>query len=115
MDMSRIIQIHRDVKRNLGDLERAETKWRILQESAFLAEDILENKHSINMKFRSTFWLERKGLLGQTLDQCQWLWFVKVGYHRISLWAWLDIQSFLCLGEGADEVSNRNNPKRTEH
>lgn len=56
------------MKKCQAELRRGEAKWERLQDKAFLTEDILENKNSIDWTIRSTFWKERRGTGGKLLD-----------------------------------------------
>ncbi|EGR27139.1 lmbr1-like conserved region family protein, putative [Ichthyophthirius multifiliis] len=78
INMNKIIQLHKEIKKQLGDYYRNETKWNMLLQNIFLIEDILENQYSINNKIRSTFWVERRDLIGNFFDKLQWLWYVKL-------------------------------------
>ncbi|KAL4502427.1 hypothetical protein ABPG72_012014 [Tetrahymena utriculariae] len=78
INMNKIVQLNRQVKKSITDYLRAETKWQILLDNAFLVEDILENQFSIHYKIRSTFWVERSGYVGDILDKIQWFWYVKI-------------------------------------
>lgn len=70
--------MNKTVKKTLADCKRAETKYLNLLDSAFLLEDVLENQHSINFKIRSTFWVERQGILGDFIEKLLWLYYVKI-------------------------------------
>ncbi len=43
----------------------------------FLAEDIVENKFSIDQKIRSPFWVQSKGECGSWPENIWWLWYTK--------------------------------------
>lgn len=47
-------------------------------DEAFLLEDIIENKSSLDFKIRSTFWAQRNGDFGSVVDKLIWLWYIKV-------------------------------------
>jgi hypothetical protein len=96
--MEKITDLNKNVKLRVAEAKRAETSWENLLEKAFLIEDILENRNSVDYTIRSTFWAERSGFFGRTLDKLSdliyiilditkhlpsssfkaWFWFVKL-------------------------------------
>ena len=67
--MEKITDLNKNVKLRVAEAKRAETSWESLLEKAFLIEDILDNRNSVDYTIRSTFWAERSGFFGRTLDK----------------------------------------------
>jgi len=76
--MSKIIGLHCKIKRGVMDQKRAEMRWEELLEAAFLLEDVIDSRHSIDHKISSTFWVSRRGSLGAFYDKLMWFWYVKL-------------------------------------
>ncbi len=53
-------------------------RWEELLESAFLLEDVIDSRNSIDHKISSTFWVSRRGSFGDIYDKLMWFWYVKL-------------------------------------
>ena len=62
------VNLNRQVKKGLAEIQRAEARWERLETKTYLMEDIIENRHSLDHKIRSRFWIERRGDLGNFVD-----------------------------------------------
>ena len=56
--------LNKKVKKLIADIERSETKWNALLDTAFLQEDIMDNRNNKEHVIKSTFWVPREGKIG---------------------------------------------------
>ena len=79
---AKLAGLHKQLKKGMEEYKRAETCWEDVLEDAFLMEDILDNRNSIDHKMKSTFWIERNGNCNNMIDTLLWFWNVKIK-HRV--------------------------------
>jgi hypothetical protein len=90
--------MHRKAKRLSAEYNRAKTKWEIVCEDTFLIEDLLENRHSVEKRIRSTLWQQRRGSCGKIVDTLSWCWYTKLKrVYLVSLFAVFTLLSLIVL------------------
>jgi hypothetical protein len=77
VNMKKIVQLNQQIKKKMEELRRVDCKWDIVLQNAFFLEDVIESKHSVDWKIRSTFCVENKSSFTNFLDTIKWVWFVK--------------------------------------
>lgn len=70
-----IVNLHKEVKRMVLDLDRLETRWEKLLVEAYKTEDILKNMNSVKCEVESPFIKHyRCGVINNVV----WLWYCKI-------------------------------------
>ena len=69
INMEKLIDLNKNIKKGLAEHIRSEKRWENLLEKAFLIEDIISSRNSSERKIKSTFWIDKKGFFHGIMEQ----------------------------------------------
>ncbi|CAG9312794.1 LMBRD2_1 [Blepharisma stoltei] len=96
-----LVGVNRDLKKNIAEFGRSESRWEQHLEAAFRLEDIIANKKNSNKWIRSNFWPAKNGKYARFREVFEWIWYTRLSPILCRLLGLLlsVVSIFVVLGE----------------